>query len=127
LKFLVLIGDGMADFPLEACGGKTPLAAAKTPAMDELARRGVSGLFMPIPDAFPAGSDIGNLSLFGYDPHVDFTGRAPMEAANQGIQLRDDELVFRCNLVTLNDGQMQDFTAGHISSEEAAELIVSEF
>ncbi len=123
MKFLVLIGDGMADFPLAACGGNTPLAAARTPAMDELAHRGVCGLFMPIPDGFPAGSDIGNLSLFGYDPHTDFTGRAPLEAVNQGIRLRDDELVFRCNLVTLNAGQMEDFTAGHIPSEEAAELI----
>lgn len=123
MKCLVLIGDGMADFPLAACGGKTPLAVAATPAMDALARDGMCGLFMPIPDGFPAGSDIGNLSLFGYDPHAYFTGRAPMEAANQGIELGEDELVFRCNLVTLNGTTMEDFTAGHISNDDAHELI----
>lgn len=123
MKYLVLIGDGMADFPLDACGGKTPLETAATPAMDAVTASGITGLFNPIPDGFPAGSDIGNLSLFGYDPHLTFTGRAPLEAINQGISLHENEIAFRCNLVTLADGKMEDFTAGHISSEEAAELI----
>lgn len=125
MKYLVLIGDGMADHPLEELGGKTPLEAASTPAMDELARRGIIGLYCPIPDGLPPGSDIGNLSLFGYNPREVFTGRAPIEAASQGIKLGPGDMAFRCNLVTLADGVMADFTAGHISSEEAAELIAA--
>lgn len=125
MKYLVLIGDGMADYPLEELGGKTPLEAASTPAMDELVRRGVNGLYCPIPDGMPPGSDIGNLSLFGYNPREVFTGRAPIEAASQGIELGPADVAFRCNLVTLADGVMVDFTAGHISSEEAAELIAA--
>jgi 2,3-bisphosphoglycerate-independent phosphoglycerate mutase len=125
LKHLVLLGDGMADFPLDELDGKTAIVAADTPAMDAAARDGITGQFMPIPDAFPPGSDIGNLSVFGYDPHENFTGRAPLEAVNQGIHIGPDQLVFRCNLVTLGDGMMKDFTADHISSEEAAELIVA--
>lgn len=125
MKYLILVGDGMADFPLEACGGATPLAVAQTPAMDEIARRGMSGLFCPIPQGYAPGSDIGNLSLFGYDPSETFTGRAPLEAANQGIELGADRVAFRCNLVTLDDTTMVDFTAGHISSDEARELIAA--
>ena len=125
MKHLVLLGDGMADFPLKELDGLTPIAAANTPAMDQAAREGVTGLFMPIPDAFPPGSDIGNLSVFGYDPHETFTGRAPLEAVNQNISIGPNQLVFRCNLVTIQDGRMKDFTADHISSEEAAELITS--
>ncbi|MCH7910630.1 MAG: cofactor-independent phosphoglycerate mutase [Candidatus Hydrogenedentes bacterium] len=123
MKYLVLLGDGMADFPLEECGGHTPLFVAQTPAMDQAAREGICALFCPIPEAYPAGSDIGNLSVFGYDPAQTFTGRAPLEAVNQGIDLGRDKIAFRCNLVTLQDDRMADFTAGHISSEEAAELI----
>ncbi len=123
MKFLCLIGDGMADFPLEERGGRTPLELASIPALDALASEGLCGLFWPIPEDLPAGSDIGNLSLFGYDPHGTFTGRAPLEAANQGITLGPDDVAFRCNLVTLEDGIMKSFTADHISSEEAAELI----
>lgn len=123
MKYMCLIGDGMADFPLEDQGGRTPLELASTPALDTLAREGLAGLFCPIPDDLPPGSDIGNLSLFGYDPHATFTGRAPLEAANQGITLSADQVAFRCNLVTLEDGAMRSFTSGHISSEEAAQLI----
>ena len=115
----------MADFPLEAFSGRTPLEVAQTPAMDSLAQFGISALFCPIPEGFAAGSDIGNLSLFGYDPAETFTGRAPLEAANQGIQLGEKELAFRCNLVTLRADKMEDFTAGHISTEEASDLIAS--
>jgi len=125
VKYQVLIGDGMADHPLEELGGRTPLEAAPTPAMDELVRRGVIGLYCPIPEGLPPGSDIGNLSLFGYNPREVFTGRAPIEAASQGIRLGPKDVAFRCNLVTLTDGVMADFTAGHITSEEAAELIAA--
>ncbi len=123
MKFLCLIGDGMADFPLDARGGRTPLQLASTPGLDALASEGLCGLYWPIPRDLPPGSDIGNLSLFGYDPHGTFTGRAPLEAANQGISLGPDDVAFRCNLVTLDDGVMKSFTADHISSEEAAKLI----
>lgn len=123
LKYIVLLGDGMADWPVESLGGKTPLEAAKTPAMDRAVALGTLGQFCPIPEGFAPGSDIGNLSCFGYDPRETFSGRAPMEAANQGIALGTEEVCFRCNLVTVQDGQMRDFTAGHISSAEAAEII----
>jgi 2,3-bisphosphoglycerate-independent phosphoglycerate mutase len=125
VKYLVVVGDGMADYPIDALNGKTPLEAASTPAMDEIAARGITGLFCPIPEGFDPGSDIGNLSLFGYDPGQTFSGRAPLEAANQGITLEKGQVAFRCNLVTLDDGVMRDFTAGHISSEEAKELILA--
>jgi 2,3-bisphosphoglycerate-independent phosphoglycerate mutase len=125
VKYLVLVGDGMADYPIAELGGKTPIEAANTPAMDRLAATGIVGLFCPIPDGLPPGSDIGNLSLFGYNPRTTFTGRAPLEAANQGIPIADNQVVFRCNLVTLENGRMRDFTADHISSEEGAQLIAA--
>lgn len=123
MKYLVLLGDGMADFPVSELDNKTPLEASLTPGMDQAAQTGISGLFCPIPEPLPAGSDVGNLSVFGYDPEASFTGRAPLEAANQGIEIGPDEIAFRCNLVTLDDDTLVDFTADHISSEEAAELI----
>ncbi len=119
MKYVVLVGDGMADFPLEELEGRTPLEASRTPAMDAVAREGLHGLFYPIPEDLPAGSDVGNLSLFGYDPHTTFTGRAPLEAAKQGIPVEGDDVAFRCNLVTLADGTMASFTSGHIPTEEA--------
>ncbi|MCC6145762.1 MAG: phosphoglycerate mutase, partial [Candidatus Hydrogenedentes bacterium] len=125
MKYLILVGDGMADHPLPELQGKTPLEVAQTPGLDAMARRGVLGLFCPIPDGLPAGSEIGNLSLFGYNPRSVFTGRAPLEAANQGIQLGPKDLAFRCNLVTLKDGLMHDFTSGHISSAEGAEIVAT--
>lgn len=125
VRYVVLVGDGMADFPLAELGNRTPLEVAFTPSMDELARGGACGLFCPIPDGSPPGSDIGNLSLFGYDPKAAYTGRAPLEAANQGITLQPNQVAFRCNLVTLRDGQMCDFTSGHISSEESAQLMAA--
>ncbi len=123
MKYLLLLGDGMADYPLEALEGRTPLDVAATPAMDAVAQRGVSALFSPIPEGYPPGSDVGNLAVFGYNPAEFYTGRAPLEAANQGIEVGPDEVVFRCNLVTLEDGAMANFTAGHIRSAEGAELI----
>ena len=123
LKYLVLIGDGMADLPIPELDGRTPLEAASTPAMDEVARAGLTGLFCPIPEGLGPGSAVGNLSLFAYNPRETFTGRAPLEAAQQGIVLEPDQVAFRCNLVTLEDGVMRDFTAGHITTQEAATLI----
>jgi 2,3-bisphosphoglycerate-independent phosphoglycerate mutase len=127
VKYIVLQGDGMADYPLEALGGKTPLEAARTPHMDWLAARGVFGLAHVIPDGFPPGSDIGNMSIMGYDPAVYHTGRSPLEAASMGVALAPRDIAFRCNLVSLSGSDagtcMDDFTAGHISSAEAKELM----
>jgi 2,3-bisphosphoglycerate-independent phosphoglycerate mutase len=127
VKYIILQGDGMADYPLETLGGKTPLEAARTPNMDWLAVRGVLGIAHVIPEGFPPGSDVGNMSIMGYDPTVYHTGRSPLEAASMGVALGPDDIAFRCNLVTLresgNETTMEDFTAGHISTDEAAEII----
>ena len=117
----------MADYPLEVLGGKTPLQAAHTPNMDWLARRGVYGIAHVIPDGFPPGSDVGNMSIMGYDPAVYHTGRSPLEAASMGVKLGPKDIAFRCNLVTLRgsaeETTMEDFTSGHITTEEAREII----
>ena len=117
----------MADYPLEVLGGKTPLEAARTPNMDWLAQRGVFGLAHVIPKGFPPGSDVGNMSILGYDPAVYHTGRSPLEAASMGVALGPTDIAFRCNLVTLrgsaSETTMEDFTSGHIPTEEAAEMI----
>jgi 2,3-bisphosphoglycerate-independent phosphoglycerate mutase len=125
MKYAIVIPDGCADEPQESLGGKTPMQAANTPAMDAIAKAGVVGRANNVPEHLPAGSDVANLSLFGYDPNVYFTGRAPLEAAAQGIKLGPDDWAIRCNLVTVQDEIMKSFTAGHISSEEAKELLVS--
>jgi len=127
MKYIVLLGDGMADEPLQELDGKTPLEHAKTPNMDRLAREGQVGLVETIPPGFHPGSDVANLSVFGYDPASCYTGRAPLEAASMGIDLGPDDVAFRMNLVFLmhNYGKlyMGDFTAGHISTEEAGKII----
>lgn len=122
-KFIVILIDGAADFALDELDGRTPLEAADTPNIDAVARAGVVGLLDPIPAGQSAGSDVGNLSVLGYDPDVYLTGRAPLEAAAMDIALGPADVAFRCNLVTLDEGRMQDYSAGHISTEEAAELI----
>lgn len=125
MKYALVIPDGCADEPQESLGGRTPLAAAAIPAMDALAAAGVVGRANHVPAALPAGSDVANLSLLGYNPNQYFTGRAPLEAAAQGIQLAAGDCAIRCNLVTIEDQTMRDFTADHISSEEAAELLAT--
>ena len=125
MKYIVIVPDGMADRPLDELGGKTPLEAARTTNMDSLVSRSMTGLIQTIPEGMPPGSDIGNMALLGYDPKAAHTGRAPLEAVNQGINLADDEIAIRCNLVTINDGKMTDYSAGHISTKEATELIES--
>lgn len=123
MKHLVLIPDGMGDRPLDSLGGKTPLEAARTPHMDHFASRGVTGLVRNIPDGYTPGTDIGCMSAFGYDPRKYFTGRGPLEAAELGVKLGADELAFRCNLVTTGDGRLEDFSADHVSTAEARELL----
>lgn len=122
-KYAIVVPDGCSDEPLESLGGKTPLAVAETPAMDAIAKDGRVGRARHVPEGFSPGSDVANLSLFGYDPRRYFTGRAPLEAAALGIDLGPGDWAFRCNLVTIQDGRMVDFTAGHISTEESAVLL----
>ncbi|HMF49926.1 MAG TPA: hypothetical protein VK603_14840, partial [Candidatus Saccharimonadales bacterium] len=127
MKYIILQGDGMADYPIDSLGGRTPLEAARTPNMDWLAQRGVFGLAHVIPKGFPPGSDVGNMSIMGYDPAVYHTGRSPLEAASMGVALGLNDIAFRCNLVSLSgngsEATMADFTSGHISTEEASEII----
>jgi 2,3-bisphosphoglycerate-independent phosphoglycerate mutase len=125
MKYAIVIPDGCADEPQEDLQGKTPLQAAHTPAMDSIVAAGIVGRANNVPSHLPPGSDVANLSLLGYDPNVYFTGRAPLEAAAQGIPLGPDDWAIRCNLVTIEDQVMRDFTAGHISSEEAAQLLAA--
>lgn len=123
MKYVLVIPDGMGDNPVASLGGKTPLDAAKTPNMDFFASQGVVGESHNIPDGYIPGTDIGCMSVFGYDPRVYFTGRGPLEAAEQGILLKKGELAFRCNLVTTSGDQMKDFSADHISTKEATVLL----
>ncbi|MEN6517510.1 MAG: cofactor-independent phosphoglycerate mutase [Methanospirillum sp.] len=125
MKVVVLLGDGMADEPLAELGGLTPLEYAETPNMDRVAREGRMGLVATVPDGFEAGSDVANLGLLGYDPALYYTGRGPLEAASMRVALADDDVAYRCNLVTVVDGVMADFSAGHITSAEGASLLAS--
>jgi 2,3-bisphosphoglycerate-independent phosphoglycerate mutase len=128
LKYVIIHGDGMADWPCDELGGKTPLEAAHKPNMDLIASRGELGLVATIPAGMPSGSDVGTMTMLGYDPARYHTGRAPIEAASQGIALAPDDVVFRMNLVSLKPGDgdgmlMDDFTSGHITSEEAGRIV----
>lgn len=124
-KYAVLLGDGMADYPLRELNGKTPLEHAFTPNMDAIATQGVIGLVDTIPESYTPGSDVANLTVLGYDVRQCYSGRGPLEAANMGIKLAPADVAFRCNLVTLGAGYstMEEYNAGHISSQEAREII----
>lgn len=130
MKYVIALYDGMADYPVPALGGKTPMMAAKKPNMDFLAQRGEVGLVKTVADGLKPGSDVANLSVMGYDPALYYTGRSPLEAASMGLELRPDDVALRCNLVTLSeDGKpyeektIEDYCAGDISTEEARQLI----
>lgn len=123
MKYVIVIPDGCADQPQTALDGRTPLQAAQLPSMDSVAKRGIVGRANHTPAHLTAGSAVANMSLLGYDPNENFTGRAPLEAAAQGIEMGPDDWAIRCNLVTIIDQIMQDFTADHISSDEACELL----
>jgi len=123
MKYAIVIPDGAADEPQDELDGRTPLEAARTPAMDALVTAGVLGRACHTPGQLPAGSEVGNMSLLGYSPLENFTGRAPIEAAAQGIHLAPQDWAIRCNLVTIQDHSMRDFTAGHISTAEATALL----
>ncbi|UCE78031.1 MAG: cofactor-independent phosphoglycerate mutase [Nitrospiraceae bacterium] len=129
MKYVVLIGDGMADMPLRDLGDKTPLQYARTPSMDVLTQKGVYGMVRTIPQGMHPGSDVANLSILGYNPSEYYSGRAPLEAASMGIELLEDDVAYRCNLVTLKHNAdrtraiMEDYSGGHITTEESRVLI----
>lgn len=129
MKYIVMLGDGMADRPIDKLGGKTPLEAAKKPYMDMLAQNGMMGMVKTVPDGMKPGSDVANLAAMGYNPRKCYTGRSPLEAVSIGINMSETDIAFRCNLVYLSeeenysDKTMVDYSAGEISSKEAAELI----
>lgn len=123
MKYIILVGDGMCDYPIAELENKTPLEYAKTPNMDFLAKNGKTGLSRTIPEGMSAASDVANLAIFGYDPKVYYSGRGPLEAANLGVKLKDGEVAFRCNLITADEEKLIDYSAGHISSQEAKALI----
>lgn len=127
MKYIILLGDGMSDEPIAELGGKTPLEAAKTPYMDQLSQTGKIGLAATVPEGYPPGSDVANLSVFGYDPADCYSGRSPLEAASMGVELGPEDVAFRLNFIWLEAHYgklyMGDFSAGHISTEEAKPLI----
>lgn len=127
MKYIVILGDGMSDEKLAELGGRTPLQAARTPNLDFMARHGTLGLARTVPPGFSPGSDVANLSVFGYDPQTCYTGRSPLEAASMGIALEPDDVAFRVNLVNLQPrgGRllMNDYSAGHITTDEGRELV----
>jgi 2,3-bisphosphoglycerate-independent phosphoglycerate mutase len=128
-KFIILIGDGMADWPIPSLGDKTPLEAANKPHMDFMASEGALGMVQVVPDGMYPGSDVSNLSIMGYDPREMYTGRSPLEAASMGVELGQEDVAFRCNVVCLKnagaDTEMEDYSAGHITTPEAAELLTA--
>jgi 2,3-bisphosphoglycerate-independent phosphoglycerate mutase len=126
MKYVVCVPDGCADEPIDALDGRTPLEVASMPTLAALAARAELGRAAVIPPGLPPGSDVGNMSILGYDPAQFHTGRAPIEAAALGLRLRADQVAYRCNLVTIgDDGTMDDFAGGHPSSEAAAEVIAA--
>ena len=123
MKYCIIIPDGMADTPAERLRDRTPLEAARTPHMDRAAKRGTLGLVNTVPHRLKPGSDVAIMSVFGYDPLKYYTGRAPLEAADLGIDMGPEDWAFRCNLVTVSEDLMADYCAGHISTKEAALLV----
>ena len=129
MKYIVVLGDGMADEPLEALGGKTPLEAANIPVMDEMASKGELGMVQNVPLGMSPGSDVANLSVLGYDPTASYSGRSPLEALSVGVAMEEDDVIFRCNIVTLSEeGPYEekiiiDHSSGEISTAEADVLM----
>jgi len=129
MKYIVVLGDGMADWPIDKLGFKTPLETAHKPNIDNLSKSSILGMVKTVPEGMKAGSDVANLSVFGFDPRLCYSGRSPLEAISMGLTLADDDTALRCNLVTLSeeenfeDRSMVDYSAGEITTEEAVELI----
>jgi 2,3-bisphosphoglycerate-independent phosphoglycerate mutase len=123
MKYIVLVGDGMADYPVAELGERTPLEAARIPNMNFIAKAGTLARVKTIPQKATPGSDVANITIFGYDPQKYYTGRGALEAANLGVDLEDGDVAFRCNLITASGDKLVDYSAGHISTKEAAILI----
>lgn len=123
MKYIVFIGDGMADEPLKKLGNKTPLEKARTPHLNFLVKNGSSGMVRNVPKGLIPGSDVAIMSIMGYDPQKYYAGRGPLEAEAMGLKMAKGDMVFRCNLVRVENGKMKDFTAGHIKTEEARKVI----
>jgi 2,3-bisphosphoglycerate-independent phosphoglycerate mutase len=123
MKYIIVLGDGMADEPLASHNGKTPLQMAEKPVIDSLAQKGKTGRLITVPESMPPGSEIANLAVMGYDVENVFEGRGVLEAASMGVTLQDGDLALRCNLICLENGNIKNHSAGHISNEEAHELI----
>ena len=126
MKYVVLVGDGMGDYPVEALGDQSPLQAANCPMIRKFAALGETRMVQTVPEGLPPGSDVANLALLGYDAALNYTGRAPIEAAGAEIPMSPSDVTFRCNLVTVSeDGLMKDYSAGHITTEEGQALVRS--
>ncbi len=125
MKYILVVGDGMADYPVPELGNKTPLQAACKPNMDFIAAKGRSGLIKNVPDEMAPGSETAICSVLGYDPRIYCTGRGPLEAPSRGIKLGENDAAYRCNLITEKDGKITDYSAGHITTEEASKLITA--
>lgn len=123
MKYIVFLGDGMADYPVPELGGRTPLQVATKPAIDQIAKRGRNGTFITVDEDLPPGSEVANLTILGYDPHRYYQGRGVIEAASLGVTLEPEDLALRCNLICIKDGKIKNHSAGHITTEEAALLI----
>ena len=130
MKYIIVLGDGMADEPIPALDGKTPLEYAKTPAMDALSKKGEIGMVHTIPEGMSPGSDTANLSVMGYDPEIYYSGRSPLEALSIGVPMKEDDIAFRCNVVTISEEDTEfekqtiiDHSSSEISTEDAAVLI----
>lgn len=123
MKYIVLVGDGMSDYPVEELNGRTPLEVAKKPNIDEVAKRGLVGMAKTIPHGMEPASDVANMSILGYDPKKFYSGRGPLEAANIGVTLGADDVAFRCNLITVSKGNIEDYSAGHITNKETESLM----
>jgi 2,3-bisphosphoglycerate-independent phosphoglycerate mutase len=123
MKYIIFLGDGMSDYAVPELGNKTPLQVARKPAMDRIAREGRCGQFITVEDDMPPGSEVANLTVLGYDPHQCYQGRGVIEAASMGVSLEDTDMAMRCNLICIEDERIKNHSAGHIPSDEAAELI----
>ena len=123
MKYVIFIPDGSSDLPIDKLDGKTPLQVAKTPNIDKLAKKGFGGFTNNVPEGYTPGSDVANMSIFGYNPAEFYTGRGPLEAGSVGIDTTPCDVIFRCNTIYEKDGRMEDFNAGHISTKEADVLI----
>ncbi len=122
-KSIIFLADGMADEPIEELGYRTPLEAVDTPFMDSIAEKGASGTFLTLPLGFPTSSDVANMSVLGYDLPTCYTGRGPLEAASMGIDLGKEDVAFRCNLVEVSGGILQDYSAGHIDNSRSRKIM----